>query len=368
MGLDRRDRIRLALQAALFLGAAQARAQSTHDLEFDWSNVQNPNGVWSYNHSGGGLIAANWPNWAAWNGWGNGSGIPAWAPDPTLFGYGYAPAWFQVALPPPSPFYDMPIGSIVGANTDGNVGVEVTWTCPVAGSYAAHFEVWFAAGTDPAHEGRSANWYVFSKDVQLTTGHVGWGEGFTSWSPATFDLADSFAAGDVVRLDVVRDPAGTWGSLYGARLTVGPAPESYCTAGTSASGCQASLSSVGLPSATASSGFDLIASSVEGAKDGLFYFGINGRQANPWGNGTSYQCVVPPVKRAGIIAGAGAIGACDGAFAQDLNALWCSTCPKPGHNPGSGAVVQAQLWYRDPLSTSNQTTSLSDALEFVLAP
>jgi hypothetical protein len=29
--------------------------------------------------------------------------------------------------------------------------------------------------------------------------------------------------------------------------------------------------------------------------------------------------------------------------------------------------VQAQLWYRDPLSTSNQTTSLSDAIEFVVA-
>jgi hypothetical protein len=30
--------------------------------------------------------------------------------------------------------------------------------------------------------------------------------------------------------------------------------------------------------------------------------------------------------------------------------------------------VQAQLWYRDPDSTSNQTTSLSNALEFAVAP
>ena len=35
---------------------------------------------------------------------------------------------------------------------------------------------------------------------------------------------------------------------------------------------------------------------------------------------------------------------------------------------GAGAVVQAQLWYRDPLNTSNQTTSLSDAIEFIVAP
>ena len=72
------------------------------------------------------------------------------------------------------------------------------------------------------------------------------------------------------------------------------------------------MSSVGIPSATATSGFDLIAASVEGAKDGLFFFGTNGQQASPWGNGTSFQCVVPPVKRCGILAGTGTAGACDG--------------------------------------------------------
>jgi hypothetical protein len=61
-------------------------------------------------------------------------------------------------------------------------------------------------------------------------------------------------------------------------------------------------------------------------------------------------------------------GLCDGAFVQDLNARWCPTCPKPTHNFGAGVTVQAQLWYRDPLNTSNQTTSLSDALEFLMAP
>ena len=143
---------------------------------------------------------------------------------------------------------------------------------------------------------------------------------------------------------------------------------SYCTAGTSASGCQALLSSTGAASATASSGFALVASGVEGQKDGLFYFGTNGRQANPWGSGTSFQCVVPPVTRAGLLAATGTVGACDGTFTQDLNALWCPSCPRPSKNPGAGALVQAQFWFRDPLNTSNQTTSLSDGLEFSVAP
>ena len=83
------------------------------------------------------------------------------------------------------------------------------------------------------------------------------------------------------------------------------------------------MSASGTASASAASGFVLSASGVEGAKDGLFFFGTNGVQANPWGNGTSLQCVVPPVVRAALLSGTGTVGSCDGMLAQDLNALWC---------------------------------------------
>ena len=146
------------------------------------------------------------------------------------------------------------------------------------------------------------------------------------------------------------------------------APQNYCTAGTSASGCQAAIGTYGIPSASSTSGFDLRVSGMEGQKDGIFFFGSDGRQANPWGSGTSYQCVAPRVKRAGFLAGTGNAGQCDGSAQQDLNAIWCASCPQPWKNPGAGATVQAQFWYRDPQNTSNQTTSLSDAVEFVLEP
>jgi arylsulfatase A-like enzyme len=145
-------------------------------------------------------------------------------------------------------------------------------------------------------------------------------------------------------------------------------PGNYCTPGTSASGCQATLSASGTPSASASSGFVLSASSVEGNKNGLFFFGVNGRQANAWGNGTSFQCVVPPVMRAGLLGSSGTTGNCDGTFAEDLNALWCASCPSPLKNPGAGTLTQAQAWYRDPQNPSNQSTSLSDAFEFTVLP
>jgi len=151
-----------------------------------------------------------------------------------------------------------------------------------------------------------------------------------------------------------------------AALLVG---ENYCTAGTSASGCQAIIQAYGTPSATAPSGFTLSVTYMEGAKDGLFFYGTNGRQANPWYNGTSFVCVVPPRLRGGRLTAVGStLGACDGFLVQDLNARWCPTCPAPAHNPGAGAVMQAQLWYRDPLNTSFGTSSMSDAVEFTVGP
>ena len=160
------------------------------------------------------------------------------------------------------------------------------------------------------------------------------------------------------------DAQGTYTACAPVTLTAGPQTTPYCTAGTSASGCRATLSTSGVASASSGSGFILNAASVEGGANGLFYFGTAGRQALPWGNGTSFQCVVPPLRRAEPMLGQGTTGACDGSFARDLNALWCPTCPKSQVNPGAGATAQAQLWYRDTQSTSNQPTSLSDAVEF----
>ena len=157
--------------------------------------------------------------------------------------------------------------------------------------------------------------------------------------------------------------------INGGRVEVfsggGPGFVNYCTAGTSASGCTATLSGSGYPHAVVATPFQLLASGVEGDKRGLFFYGWSGRQANPWGAGSSYNCVVPPVKRTPMQDKSGTPGACDGAFAFSMNAYWQAN---PNKNPGAGAVAQAQFWYRDPASTSGQPTGLSDALEFVVAP
>jgi hypothetical protein len=217
---------------------------------------------------------------------------------------------------------------------------------------------------------RSGSVYVWQRDGAV-------------WTEQARLVANDAASGDEFGVSVALSASGDTALIGAGRddnlggfnagaayvFELGPgAPVTYCTAGSSASGCSAAISASGTASATAASGFGLSAAAVEGGKDGLFFFGTNGRQANPWGGGSSYRCVVPPVKRGALLGGAGTPGLCDGSFAADLNALWCPTCPKPLHNPGAGAVVQAQLWYRDPGNTSNQTTSLSDAIEFGVGP
>ena len=186
--------------------------------------------------------------------------------------------------------------------------------------------------------------------------------GVTGYNPADLGVARGISADGRI---IVGDNGVPFGSTRWYIQLPSPLTETYCTAGTSASGCQALINFQGTPSATAAVGFKVAVLGLEGAKDGLFFFGANGRQANAWGTSSSYQCVVPPVSRSGLQIGNGTNGACNGFALDDLNTRWTL---KPGQNPGAGALIQVQYWYRDPLNTSNRTTSLSNALEAQVCP
>jgi hypothetical protein len=147
---------------------------------------------------------------------------------------------------------------------------------------------------------------------------------------------------------------------------VAPAPAAtYCTAGVTGSGCSALVSAAGTARVSSPSGFDVSTTGGEGQKDGTFYFSTHGAQANTWGNGTSYQCVVPPVTRTGVLQGSGTVGGCDGLFQLDFN-TWMTQ--NPTRAPAAGETAYLQCWFRDPKNTSNQSTSLSDALRFFVCP
>lgn len=142
---------------------------------------------------------------------------------------------------------------------------------------------------------------------------------------------------------------------------------SYCTAGASTNGCTPAVSASGWPSVAASSGFTIDVAGVEGAKQGLFFYGINGRANSAWGAGsTSYLCVKAPVQRMGSLASGGTSGQCDGSFSVDWLAYIAASSGGLGAPFAAGETVNAQAWYRDP--PAPKTTNLSDALEFTLAP
>jgi hypothetical protein len=141
---------------------------------------------------------------------------------------------------------------------------------------------------------------------------------------------------------------------------------SYCTSGTTTNGCNAQIQGTGTASTSSTSGFTLDVVGMEGASQGLIFYGVSGRAASPWGTSSSFVCVKSPTQRTGAQSGGGTSGACDGAMSLDWNAFVASHPGAVGTPFSSGQLVQAQGWFRDP--PSPKSTMLSNAIEFVVAP
>lgn len=140
----------------------------------------------------------------------------------------------------------------------------------------------------------------------------------------------------------------------------------YCAAGTTTHGCEATLSWTGIPSATAGSGFELVASGVEGGASGLVFYGTSGADMLPWQGSSSFLCVVTPAQRMTPQSAGGTPGQCDGELREDWN-LFVVTYPGAIGAPfAAGDTVWAQAWFRDPPSPAGH--HLSDALQFTVGP
>jgi len=145
------------------------------------------------------------------------------------------------------------------------------------------------------------------------------------------------------------------------------APFSYCTAGTSTSGCNASISALTNPSASLANPCTFAVSNVEGQKLGLLFYGVFGPMAAPWcAGGSSVLCVRSPTMRMQLQSSGGSAGACTGSFSVDWNA-YITTHPFALGAPfAAGDPMCVQAWYRDPQAC--QTTNLSDGLLVTFRP
>ena len=138
-----------------------------------------------------------------------------------------------------------------------------------------------------------------------------------------------------------------------------------CASGISGLGCEAHMSASGTPSRSLSTGFELLVSGVDGKREGMIYWGRASGQTLQWGQGTSYQCVAPPVTRTGVQSSGGTSGACDGEYLLDFNAWMAAS---PGKAPLPGELVYVQAWYRDPLNTSGRKSVLTEGVQFAICP
>jgi hypothetical protein len=183
---------------------------------------------------------------------------------------------------------------------------------------------------------------------------------------ASDSLGGLYVAGSTFG-DLAAPSAGSW-DAWAVRYAPPPIA-SYCTAGTTSHGCAATIDSTGSPSASAASGFVLAASSVEGQRQGLFFYSLDnsGFAPLPWGPGsTSYLCVKPPTQRAAPQMSGGTNNACDGVLALDWNTFRATHPTALGSPFAAGQRVFAQAWFRDP--PSPKSTALSNALTFVVQP
>ena len=176
---------------------------------------------------------------------------------------------------------------------------------------------------------------------------------FVSFRSGASDLVpgDTNALGDVF----VRDTMGC------------STPTVYCTAKTNSLGCVPAIGSLGTPSSSAGSGFEVTCVQVRNQKFGLLFYSLAGRLSAPFQGGT--LCVKTPIQRA-IAQSAGGnpspANDCSGMYRFDLNAFAVGAL---GRNPAVelqvvGQQVNCQWWGRDQGFPAPFNTMLSEGLEY----
>lgn len=145
----------------------------------------------------------------------------------------------------------------------------------------------------------------------------------------------------------------------------------YCTPKTNSLGCSPRITSVGVASAFATSGFLVRSDNVINSRVGLCFYGFSGAQAASFAGGT--LCVRAPLRRCvprNSGGNAPPVHDCSGAWSIDMNAFASAL---GGGNPSPalglpGTHVFCQWWGRDGGFLPAENAQLSDALHYVVLP
>lgn len=311
-------------------------------------------------HTFTGFTSGRW-NWSVWTYVpSSGTTLPQWAVFLSTYNPGGPYFWVaQCQLDPALGQIAADLGpnSVCGGTPTNQFGI----TAPLTTGVWAEIRIDIDLTAD-----RAQFWYAGQPVGQVYQYTDGISAGFGLAQIDTIDLYanDNTVAGDRVYWDDVSITANTSPQ---ALECLGVASV-YCTAGTSLSGCVPSISGVGVPSASAGSGFSINLANGEGNKQGILFYGRMGQISSPWApTSSSFLCVKAPTQRTPLQPASGAAGTCTGAFSIDWN-TFMATNPLAVGNPRSvGESFDAQYWYRDN-TAAVKSTSLSDGLHFALAP
>lgn len=198
----------LFLTVVMAFGLAGTAGAVTFDLKADWSDANNPNGVWSYNKGSTPLpLQTNYDKNTVYV-----TNQKAWADaqfDLTqLFGgVGHVPVWMQASKDNLWAGNDVKQGDIIlhpsnpGSTADPYGEGNVTWTSNLTGVATVHGNVWYTG----AISGRSVDWAVSLNGTELDDGTVFYNDGNDRSNPVAFgDFIMAVNPGDVVTFEAVR--------------------------------------------------------------------------------------------------------------------------------------------------------------------
>ena len=169
------------------VGCTAAQA-TNYNLNSDWSDAANPNGVWTYREGSNAL-----PHISSWQsslgGWA--SAQPGWANSEN--GTNRLPFLYKSNGTETFP-HDWLAGDVIVHSTDGFNGIgngpaNVLWTSPIAGLASITGSVWL--GRDI---GRSVDWSLLINGVAITGGSLSSGDPFNRASPFLFSAGSGGAA------------------------------------------------------------------------------------------------------------------------------------------------------------------------------
>jgi hypothetical protein len=157
-----------------------------YDVAADWSDEENPSGLWSYFGDNYELLTINQTSWDAAGTIANTS-QRAWA-DATLPNPGHVPMWMKSSGPST---LDMPGVGMHGSEGSNSSWVAVMWTCPANGTVNISGGVWQALktvndGLGGNHQNRNSDWRLRLNGTILASGNVSGTDSYSSANPFTF--------------------------------------------------------------------------------------------------------------------------------------------------------------------------------------